>query len=103
MPVNIIFFIILTLVTFTWARKRFYRIWKNIHLGKSEKIAGKEKKSWRNVLLVAFGQQKMFKRFIPAVLHLFIYTAFILTQVELMASLARIVFLLTIWVGFIRW
>ena len=35
-------------------------------------------------MLVAFGQQKMFKRFIPAVLHLFIYTAFILTQVELL-------------------
>ena len=84
MPVNIIFFIILTLVTFTWAGKRFYRIWKNIHLGKSEKIAGNETQRWRNVLLVAFGQQKMFKRFIPAVLHLFIYTAFILTQVELL-------------------
>ena len=83
MPVNIIFFTILTLITFTWAGKRFYRIWQNIQLGKKKKIAGNETQRWRNVLLVAFGQQKMFKRFIPAILHLFIYTAFLLTQVEL--------------------
>ncbi len=39
---------------------------------------------WKNVLLVAFGQKKMFKRFIPAVLHLFIYVAFLFTQIELL-------------------
>lgn len=84
MPVNIIFFTIITLIAFTWAGKQFYQIWKNIHLGKTEKISGNEASRWKNVLLVAFGQQKMFKRMIPAVLHLFIYTAFVLTQVELL-------------------
>jgi len=84
MPVQIIFFTLITLATFTLAGKQFYRIWKNIHLGKPEKISGDEAIRWRNVLLVAFGQQKMFKRVIPAVLHLFIYTAFLLTQVELL-------------------
>ena len=84
MPVNIIFFTIITLIAFTWAGKQFYQIWKNIHLGKPEKISGDETSRWKNVLLVAFGQQKMFKRMIPAVLHLFIYTAFVLTQVELL-------------------
>ena len=84
MPVNIIFFTIITLIAFTWAGKQFYQIWKNIHLGKPEKISGDESSRWKNVLLVAFGQQKMFKRMIPAVLHLFIYTAFVLTQVELL-------------------
>jgi heterodisulfide reductase subunit C len=84
MPVQIIFFTLITLATFTLAGKQFYRIWKNIHLGKPEKISGDEAIRWRNVLLVAFGQQKMFKRMIPAVLHLFIYTAFLLTQVELL-------------------
>ncbi|MEO6130723.1 MAG: (Fe-S)-binding protein, partial [Saprospiraceae bacterium] len=39
------------------------------------------------VLLVAFGQQKMFKKLIPAVLHLFIYLAFLLTQIELIEIL----------------
>ncbi len=83
MSIHVILFAIITLVTFTWAGKQFYRIWQNIQLGKPEKISGDEAIRWRNVLLVAFGQQKMFKRFLPAILHLFIYTAFLLTQVEL--------------------
>ena len=83
MSVHVILFSIITLVTFTWGGKQFYRIWKNIHLGKPEKISGDDAARWRNVLLVAFGQRKMFKRFLPAILHLFIYTAFLLTQVEL--------------------
>lgn len=38
-------------------------------------------------MLVAFGQKKMFKRITPAILHLFIYVAFLLTQVELIEIL----------------
>ena len=83
MQVSIIFFTIITLATFSLAGRQFYRIWKNIQLGKPEKISGDETLRWRNVLLVALGQQKMFKKLIPAILHLFIYTAFLLTQVEL--------------------
>jgi heterodisulfide reductase subunit C len=37
----------------------------------------------RNMLLIAFGQKKMFKRWIPAIFHLFIYVAFLITQIEL--------------------
>lgn len=59
------------------------RIRRNILLGQDEKIGGNRNLRWRNVLLIAFGQQKMFKRWIPAVLHFFIYAAFLLTQVEL--------------------
>ena len=35
------------------------------------------------MLLVAFGQQKMFTRPIPAILHLCLYVAFVITQIEL--------------------
>ena len=35
------------------------------------------------MVLVAFGQQKMFSRPIPAILHFFLYSAFIITQIEL--------------------
>ncbi|TNE74154.1 MAG: (Fe-S)-binding protein, partial [Bacteroidetes bacterium] len=38
---------------------------------------------WKTMILVAFGQKKMFKRPIPALLHLAIYAAFIITQIEL--------------------
>ena len=76
-------FIVVTLVVFYLAGMQFYRVWQKIQLGKEEKIGGHPQKRARNVLLVAFGQQKMFKRITPAILHLFIYTAFLLTQVEL--------------------
>ena len=36
------------------------------------------------MLLVAFGQKKMFKRLIPAVLHLFIYVGFLVINLEVL-------------------
>lgn len=62
---------------------QFLGIRKKILIGKDEPITGDTAQRWRNVILVAFGQKKMFKRWIPAVFHLFIYVAFLLTQVEL--------------------
>lgn len=44
---------------------------------------GNASERWRNVLLIAFGQQKMFKRPLAALFHFFIYAAFLLTQIEL--------------------
>ena len=61
----------------------FRRVRRNIFLGKPETIGGQAGPRWRRVLLVAFGQQKMFKNWLPAVLHLFIYVAFLITQIEL--------------------
>src|SRR5688572_25574297 len=87
MTISQIFFALITSIAFYVAISQFYRIWQKIHLGKPEKIGGNTGLRWRNVLLVAFGQQKMFKRITPAILHLFIYTAFLLTQVELIEIL----------------
>jgi hypothetical protein len=36
------------------------------------------------MLLVAFGQKKMFKRPVVAILHFIFYVAFIVTQIELL-------------------
>ena len=36
------------------------------------------------MLLVAFGQKKMFKKIIPAILHLFIYVGFLVINLEVM-------------------
>lgn len=38
----------------------------------------------KSMLLIALGQKKMFKITIPAILHLFIYVAFLVTQIELL-------------------
>lgn len=70
-----------------YAGKAYRRVWKNIRLGKPEKPGGPAAARWRNMLLVAFGQQKMFKKPLPAVLHLFIYVAFLITQIELIEIL----------------
>jgi len=78
-----IIFCAILLLTGWIAWKGYGRVWKNIHLGKAEKTGGQAAERWRNVLLVALGQQKMFKMTLPAVLHLFIYLAFVITQVEL--------------------
>jgi heterodisulfide reductase subunit C len=83
MEISIIAFALLSITAFWIAGKQFYKIYQDIHLGKPETIKGDDDIRWRNVLLIAFGQKKMFKRLTPAVLHLFIYTAFLLTQVEL--------------------
>lgn len=79
---SLVFLLVLgTTGWFAW--KGFGRIWQNIRLGKAETINDRSGERWRNVLLVALGQQKMFKNWLPAVLHLFIYVAFVITQVEL--------------------
>ncbi len=82
MLTSLIFVLVLG-VTGWFAWKGYRRVWQNILLGKPETIGGQASERWRNVLLVALGQQKMFKNWLPAVLHLFIYVAFVVTQVEL--------------------
>ncbi len=78
-----IIFILVSVVGLGYAARQFSKIRRNILLGKEEKIEGDAGQRWRNVLLVAFGQQKMFKRWIPAIFHFFIYAAFLITQIEL--------------------
>ncbi len=76
-------FILISIVFIGKAWKNFMKIGRNIHLGRDEKIEGNTAERWRNVLFVAFGQKKMFKNMIPAVLHLCLYVAFVITQIEL--------------------
>ena len=78
-----IIFIILALLTFGFAFKQYSKIYRNIKLGKDKAITGDTSQRWSNVLLVPFGQKKMFKRIVPAIFHLFIYVAFLFTQIEL--------------------
>jgi heterodisulfide reductase subunit C len=78
-----IIFAIVTVVATGYAWRQYSRVRRNILLGKDETIGGNSAARWRNVFLIAFGQQKMFKRWVPAVFHLFIYVAFLLTQIEL--------------------
>jgi len=61
---------------------RIFRIRKNILLGREENRTDQPARRWRSVLLVAFGQKKMFKKPIPALLHLMIYVGFLVINIE---------------------
>jgi heterodisulfide reductase subunit C len=54
-----------------------------IRLGKKTQRTDQSALRIKTMLLVAFGQKKMFNRPIPAVLHFIFYIAFIITQIEL--------------------
>ena len=56
---------------------------RNIKLGRKVNRSDKPSERLKNMTLVAFGQQKMFKRPIPAILHFALYFAFVITQIEL--------------------
>ena len=64
--------------------KRASRISKNIQLGKNIEIKDRPQQRLRNLILVAFGQKKMFKRPIPAVLHFFVYAGFLIINIEVL-------------------
>jgi ferredoxin len=65
-------------------RKRVIRIRQGIKLGKDVPLDGDKGERWKNVLLVAFGQKKMFKRPWPAILHFFIYAGFLIINIEVL-------------------
>src|SRR6478609_3788553 len=65
-------------------RKRILRLRDNIKLGKKVDIKDRIDERWMNVLLIAFGQKKMFKRPIPAILHFFIYAGFLIINLEVL-------------------
>jgi ferredoxin len=80
---QVVFAIVLLGFSFFIAR-RIGLIKKGIQLGKQSPLTGDSSERWKNVLLIAFGQKKMFKRFIPAVLHFFIYAGFLIINLEVL-------------------
>jgi ferredoxin len=59
------------------------KVIRNINLGKDIDRKDQPAERFKLMTLVALGQKKMFARPIPAILHLFLYVAFVITQIEL--------------------
>ena len=59
------------------------KVRRNILLGKEIDRKDQFSARLKIMTLVALGQKKMFERPIPAILHLFLYAAFVITQIEL--------------------
>lgn len=80
---QILFVLVLAIATFLLI-KRIQFIKKGINLGKPLDRTDNKPKRWKRVLLVAFGQKKMFKKPLPAFLHLFVYAGFLIINLEVL-------------------
>ena len=81
-------FIVLLVVGFGFFSFNISKILKNISLGKPLDRSDNKAQRIKTTLLVALGQKKMFQRIVPALLHLFIYVAFLFTSTELIEIIA---------------
>ncbi|HMP86441.1 MAG TPA: (Fe-S)-binding protein, partial [Lacibacter sp.] len=57
---------------------------RNILLGVEEDLSDQPARRWKNMLLLAFGQKKMFTNPLVAVLHFLIYAGFIIINLEVL-------------------
>ena len=64
--------------------KKIKEIRRNILLGREEDFSDNPSMRWRNLLLLAFGQKKMFKNPLVAVMHFIIYAGFIIINIEVL-------------------
>jgi heterodisulfide reductase subunit C len=64
--------------------KNILRIRKNILLGRDEDLTDQSSLRWKNLLLLAFGQKKMFRNPLVAVMHFIIYAGFIIINIEVL-------------------
>ncbi|GAB4091759.1 (Fe-S)-binding protein [Flaviaesturariibacter terrae] len=57
---------------------------RNINLGREEDLKDNPGARWRNMLLLAFGQKRMFDKPMVAFLHLLVYVGFVIINVEIL-------------------
>jgi heterodisulfide reductase subunit C len=81
--ISTIIFTIIFLASSLFFVKNAKKVRRNILLGKDISIKDNKGERIKTMVLVALGQKKMFNRPIPAILHLFLYVAFVITQIEL--------------------
>lgn len=86
---QILFILILGVAIYFFAKKAG-SIRRNILLGGKASEGDRKNRSgerWKNVMLIAFGQKKMFQRPLPAILHFFVYAGFVLINIEILEIL----------------
>lgn len=86
--VKIIIFSLLVIVGFGFFGYNIWKVRSNILLGRDVNRSDNFWTRLKLMTLVAFGQKKMFSKPIPALLHLALYVAFVITQIELIEILA---------------
>ena len=79
-----ILFALLSIASILFFTKKIKEIRRNINLGREEDFSDQKARRWNNVLLLAFGQKKMFRYPTVAVLHFFVYAGFIIINIEVL-------------------
>ena len=77
-------FIALTVIAVWLFAKKISQVRRNILLGRDDAPYNDKPQRWRNVLLLAFGQKKMFRNPLVAIMHLVIYAGFIIINLEVL-------------------
>lgn len=78
-----ILFILLTAIAVWLFVKKVKFISRNIKLGREEEFEPHPDR-WKNVLLMAFGQKRMFDKPLVALLHFAVYAGFIIINIEIL-------------------
>ncbi len=79
-----ILFTVLTSIALFLFAKNLFKIRRNILIGKELSIKDNPTARWSNVFILAFGQKKMFRNPLVALLHLVVYVGFIIINIELL-------------------
>ncbi len=88
MEISSIIFILVLVGSSAFFGYNVKKIIDNIRLGKTENRSDNKAERWKTMMRVALGQSKMTARPIAAILHIFIYVAFVITQIELIEIIA---------------
>ena len=80
---QVAFTLMMAVSTWVFAR-RVMAIRRNIRLGRPEDLSDRPGERLRNLLLQAFGQRKMFRNPLAAVMHLVIYAGFVIINLEVL-------------------
>ncbi|MBK6935515.1 MAG: (Fe-S)-binding protein [Chitinophagaceae bacterium] len=79
-----VLFIMLSAVSIFLFTKKINEIRRNIRLGRDENISDNKNQRWRNMILLAMGQKKMFRNPLVALLHFVVYAGFIIINIEVL-------------------
>jgi heterodisulfide reductase subunit C len=79
-----ILFVLISGIAIWLFAKKVKEIRRNINLGRNEDFSDNKPLRWKNLLLLAFGQKKMFRNPLVAVMHFVIYAGFIIINIEVL-------------------
>ena len=79
-----ILFILLLATAIVLFAKKVGEIYGNINLGRHEDLSGNSRQRWKNLLMLALGQKKMFRYPLIGIMHFVIYAGFIIINIEVL-------------------